>query len=211
MKKMVLMGRSECGKTTLKQALKGKKIQYEKTQAVNYFDVIIDTPGEYAQVSDLARALALYSYEADFVALLIGATEPYSLYPPNCAAVCTRPVIGIITQIDAPDANVPQAMEWLRLTGAKPIFPVSSWTGEGLWDLLMYLKEPSDVFPFTKEELETPREVLSTKYEAPEIGSQIADLSQTDFLDINDKIKVSDNKAQTLRENVNNMHYRHEN
>ena len=65
MRKMVMMGRSECGKTTLKQALKGKKLQYEKTQAVNYFDIIIDTPGEYAQCTDLARALALYAYEAD--------------------------------------------------------------------------------------------------------------------------------------------------
>ena len=55
MKKMILMGRSECGKTTLKQALKGKKIQYDKTQAIDYFDIIIDTPGEYAENLDLAR------------------------------------------------------------------------------------------------------------------------------------------------------------
>ena len=55
MKKMVLMGRSECGKTTLKQALKGKKIQYEKTQAVNYFDVIIDTPLSLIHISEPTR------------------------------------------------------------------------------------------------------------------------------------------------------------
>lgn len=206
MKKMVLMGRSECGKTTLKQALKGKKIQYEKTQAVNYFDVIIDTPGEYAEEADLARALALYSYEADIVALLINACEQYSLYPPAIDGVSARPVIGIVTQIDAPGANVPQATQWLKLTGAKPIFPVSSWTGEGLWDLLMYLREPGDVFPFTREELESPREVLSTKYDAPKIGSEIADLSDTDFIDINDKIRVSENKAHSLADNKNNMH-----
>ena len=47
MKKIILMGRSECGKTTLTQALKGEHITYRKTQYVNYFDVIIDTPGEY--------------------------------------------------------------------------------------------------------------------------------------------------------------------
>ena len=45
MKKMILVGRSECGKTTLRQALKGDTIQYEKTQYVNHFDVIIaNTP-----------------------------------------------------------------------------------------------------------------------------------------------------------------------
>ena len=64
MKKIVLMGRSECGKTTLTKALKGEKIQYHKTQYVNNFDVIIDTPGEYAQTKHLGYALALYSYEA---------------------------------------------------------------------------------------------------------------------------------------------------
>ncbi|MDD2413628.1 MAG: EutP/PduV family microcompartment system protein [Eubacteriaceae bacterium] len=190
MKKMVLMGRSECGKTTLKQALKGKKIQYEKTQAINYFDIIIDTPGEYAENASLARALALYSYESDVVALLISATEPYSLYPPCIDGVCTRPVIGIVTQIDSPYAHTDQAIEWMRLTGANPIFPISSYTGEGLWDLLTYLREPGDEFPFTRKELETPREVLSTKYEAPEIGSSVADMSETDFIDINDRMQV---------------------
>ena len=41
MKKIVLVGRSEAGKTTLTQALRGDKIVYHKTQYVNNFDVII--------------------------------------------------------------------------------------------------------------------------------------------------------------------------
>ena len=49
MKKIILMGRSECGKTTLTQALRGREITYHKTQYINNFDVIIDTPGEYLQ------------------------------------------------------------------------------------------------------------------------------------------------------------------
>ena len=53
MKKIVLIGRSEAGKTTLTQALRGEKIHYHKTQYVNNFDVIVDTPGEYAQTKDL--------------------------------------------------------------------------------------------------------------------------------------------------------------
>lgn len=54
MKKLILMGRSESGKTTLKQALNGEKVHYYKTQYVHYNDVLIDTPGEYAQTSTLA-------------------------------------------------------------------------------------------------------------------------------------------------------------
>ena len=65
MKKLVLIGRSEAGKTTLTQALRGEKIHYHKTQYVNNFDVIVDTPGEYAQTKGLGHALALYTYESD--------------------------------------------------------------------------------------------------------------------------------------------------
>lgn len=164
MKKMILVGRSECGKTTLRQALKGKEIRYEKTQYVNHYDVVIDTPGEYAENSSLARALALYSYESDIVALLISATEPYSLYPPCVTGVCNRPVIGIVTQIDAPGANVKQAVDWLELTGCQKIFEVSSYTGEGIWEILDYLKDEGDILPWDKKsEAEKPRNIISTK------------------------------------------------
>ena len=81
MKKIILIGRSECGKTTLTQALKGEKIHYHKTQYVNRFDVIIDTPGEYIQTKNLGNAIAMYTFEADVVGLLMSSREPYSLYP----------------------------------------------------------------------------------------------------------------------------------
>lgn len=139
MRKIILMGRSECGKTTLRQALNGEKIHYHKTQYVNHFQVVIDTPGEYAENQSLGRALALYSYEADVVGLLISATDTYSLYPPCVTASSTRPVIGIVTQIDQPDANPAQAEEWLRLAGCEEVFHVSSYTGEGIDNILDYL------------------------------------------------------------------------
>lgn len=77
MKKIILVGRSESGKTTLTQALKGERIGYCKTQYINHFDVVIDTPGEYAENRELARALALYTYEADVVGLLISARRAF--------------------------------------------------------------------------------------------------------------------------------------
>lgn len=139
MKKLILVGRSECGKTTLKQALKGQKLTYEKTQAVDYTDMVIDTPGEYIQDKMLGGALAVYSYEADVIGLVIQATDQYSLFPPNVASMATRDVVGIVTQIDKADANVPQADAWLELAGCKKIFHISSYTGEGVQELLDYL------------------------------------------------------------------------
>lgn len=63
------------------------------------------TAGEYAENKTLARALILYSYEADIVGLLMSAIEDYSLYSPNIVSMATREVIGIVTQIDQPDAR----------------------------------------------------------------------------------------------------------
>lgn len=148
MRKIIFIGRSEAGKTTLTQALKGETITYHKTQYVNHYDVIIDTPGEYAETKNLGGALAVYSFEADVVGLLISAIEPYSLYPPNVTSVCNREVVGIVTKIDHKDAHPEQAAEWLRLAGCEKVFFVSSYKGEGIAELLEYLKEEGDVLPW---------------------------------------------------------------
>ena len=142
MKKIILVGRSGSGKTTLTQALKGEKIEYKKTQYINNFDVIIDTPGEYIQTKNLGNAIALYAYEADVVGLLVSATEPYSLFPPNITCMVNREVIGIITKINDPKANVPMVESWLKNAGCKTIFYVDSVTGEGVDRIFDYLEVP---------------------------------------------------------------------
>lgn len=148
MKKIILIGRSESGKTTLIQALKGEKIKYHKTQYVNHFDVIIDTPGEYIESKIFGGALAMYTFESRVVGLLLSATEPYSLYSPCITPLANRDVIGIVTKIDHKDANTKRAEEWLRLAGCKKVFHVSSYTGEGIWQIIDYLKEPGDKLPW---------------------------------------------------------------
>ena len=125
MRKIIFIGRSEAGKTTLTQAMKGKKIVYHKTQYINHYDVIIDTPGEYAETKELAGSLAVYSAEADVVGLLISATEPFSLYPPNVTAQANREVVGIVTKCD----------HW----AANP---------ERIADIISYLKEEHETLPW---------------------------------------------------------------
>ena len=151
MKKIILVGRSEAGKTTLTQALKGEKIRYHKTQYVNRFDVIIDTPGEYLQAKGYGNALAMYTFEADVVGILINACEPFSLFPPAVTPVCNRDVIGIITHINSPYADLPQARRWLKLAGCRTIFEVDSKTGEGVWQIIEYLREDGGVMPWEED------------------------------------------------------------
>ena len=154
MRKIILIGRVAAGKTTLTQALRGEEIHYYKTQYLNYMDTVIDTPGEYNELRQTIGALALYSYEADVVGLVLSANEPYSIFSPGITSLVNREVVGIISGIDKPDANVERVERWLRLAGCKKIFPVSAVTGEGLADIIAFLEEPSDREKREKEKSE---------------------------------------------------------
>ena len=141
MKKIILIGRSESGKTTLTQALRGENIEYKKTQYVNRFDCVIDTPGEYAQTKQLGYALTLFSYEADVVGLLCAADEPYSLYSPSLQGMVNRELIGIVTKAKINKANTNRCANWLRLAGCSRIFITDAKSGSGIDKLLDYLKK----------------------------------------------------------------------
>ena len=141
MRKLILIGRVAAGKTTLSQALLGEDIKYYKTQSIHYGEVIIDTPGEYTELRQTSGALALYAYEADIVGLVLSANEPYSIYSPCITSLVNREVVGIITGIDKPDARPDLVENWLRIAGCKKIFRVSSYTGEGIDEILDYLKD----------------------------------------------------------------------
>ena len=129
MKKLFLMGRSEAGKTSLVQALKGEKLHYTKTQYTNTTERVIDSPGEYSETKNFAHALACFSFEADVIGVLMAADEPYSLFCPACQSFVNRPLIGIITKIHSPYANLPMVRSWMKMTGwlslcSVPIIPV---------------------------------------------------------------------------------------
>ena len=141
MKKLFLMGRSEAGKTSLTQALNGEELHYRKTQYTNTGEYIIDSPGEYAETKRCGFGLACFSFEADVLALLMAADEPFSVFEADCQCFTNRPLIGIITKIDSPFANVPMVRNWMINSGCERIFEVSSCTREGLDELIAYLNE----------------------------------------------------------------------
>ena len=142
MRKMYLCGRSEAGKTTLIQALKGEKTRYDKTQYVNTWDILIDTPGEYYEMKALAcKALYCYSFECDLKGLIAGADEPFCVLVPGLPTCLNRPLIGIITKVDSPHANLPMVRQWMENMGCERIFEVNNVTREGIDELMEYLKD----------------------------------------------------------------------
>lgn len=150
MKKLFLMGRSEAGKTSLTQALKGEELHYVKTQYTNTSEDTIDSPGEYAESKCFSVGLACFSFEADVVAMVQAADEPYNLFGPGGRSFILRPLIGIITKVDSPYANIPMVRQWLINAGCERIFLINNVTREGIDELMEYLSE--DLPPLTLQQ-----------------------------------------------------------
>lgn len=148
MKKLFLMGRSEAGKTSLTQALKGEELHYEKTQYTLTDDDTIDSPGEYAESKHFSVGLACFSFEADVVAIVQAADEPYNLFSPSLRGFILRPLIGIITKTDSAYANIPMVKQWLENAGCDRIFLVNNVTREGIDELMEYLAEEPEQLTF---------------------------------------------------------------
>ena len=150
MKKLFLMGRSEAGKTSLTQALRGEELHYVKTQYTNTEGNTIDSPGEYAESKRFSVGLACFSCEADVVAIVQAADEPFNLFSASLRSFILRPLIGVITKIDSPYANIPMVKQWMINAGCERIFLVDNATRAGIRELIEYLEE--DLPPLTLEQ-----------------------------------------------------------
>jgi ethanolamine utilization protein EutP len=142
MKKIIFVGETGSGKTTLSQWLQKKEVVYHKTQQVDYCDDAIDTPGEFMENRFYHNALVTASVDAEIVALVQSATGMQTYYPPLFSARFTNRVIGILTKIDLVDEQaVAIARERLVIAGVTDIFMVSVIQKLGLEDLERYLFE----------------------------------------------------------------------
>lgn len=141
MKKLMMMGRIACGKTTLCQYLMGQELSYRKTQTVQLMGDAIDTPGEYVENRALMRGLTVTAVDADVVLFLQDCTDPECRFSPGQAAMYGRPVVGVVTKTDlAPSPkSLEDAKDLLEMAGASPVFFISSYTGEGIPALVDYL------------------------------------------------------------------------
>ncbi|MBP3347307.1 MAG: hypothetical protein J6L92_00955, partial [Clostridia bacterium] len=72
--------------------------------------------------------------------VMISATEPYCLFPPNIVGMATRPVIGIVTKCDHKFAQPEAARLWLENCGCEKIFFTSSYDNKGIEEIIDYLK-----------------------------------------------------------------------
>ena len=142
MKKIMFVGPVGVGKTTLTQRLKGLELTYYKTQAVEFHDTIIDTPGEFLQHRRYYSALNVTGADADVIGLLVAASNQMQTFPQGFSSLFNQEVIGIVTKIDMADKEeqIEKARRQLKAAGAKEIFEISATENEGIDRLQAYLE-----------------------------------------------------------------------
>ena len=139
---MMLVGSTTSGKTTLTQALYGQTLKYKKTQALEYSQYILDTPGEFIENRRFFAALMSASVDYQVIGLVHDCTSKQNQIPPGFASMFNKEIIGIITKIDNEKADSGFSHKVLKAAGVKTIFEISSVTGEGLENLKSFLKLP---------------------------------------------------------------------
>ena len=88
-KRIILIGRSTAGKTTLCQRINNEELRYYKTQTVQVINQnMIDTPGEYLERRGFRGALVVTSADADIILMVQDATEERCSR--RCFAACFR-------------------------------------------------------------------------------------------------------------------------
>ncbi len=140
MAKVMFIGKTQIGKTTLIQALKQEELKYKKTQVVEFHTNIIDTPGEYMENPRYYSAIITMSFDADIIALVQDVSSEESYFPPGFGNMFNKKVIGVLTKIDMEHQNGNRSKEKLIEAGAREIYSVSAYDNIGI-DALAKLLE----------------------------------------------------------------------
>lgn len=140
-KRVILIGRSTAGKTTLCQCINHEELKYHKTQTVQIINQnMIDTPGEYLERTGYRGALVVTSTEADVIMLVQDATEGGTMFPPMFNSMFTKPCVGVVTKADlANEEQVERAKKYLKNAGAGALYVTSAVTGQGVDELVEQL------------------------------------------------------------------------
>lgn len=140
MDKVMIIGGVGSGKSTLTEALLGTPAPVYKTQALNFKDWIVDTPGEYTENPLFYKAIMATVLEVKKIILVQDATKRTPVFPPGFTSGIPKPAIGVVTKIDSENADVNQARAFLQLAiPGGQIITTSSFTKQGIPELLALL------------------------------------------------------------------------
>lgn len=125
---ILLAGAPEAGKSTLCRAFLGGSEAVIKTQAMEYHGtMLVDLPGEYLTHPHLRRLFLSSAQNVRAILFLQAANAvPLGIPPGLLHTLPGQLVVGVITKVDLPDADIPRSEEFLRQQGiCEPFFEIS--------------------------------------------------------------------------------------
>lgn len=139
-KRIMIVGPTQAGKSTLANVLNGANRALKKTQDVIYGKYTIDTPGSYIENASMYKYLIATAQTASYVLLLMDSARLIDVYPPSFAKTFTCPVIGVVTKIDLAPENAGLCKQKLSRIGvSEPYFWISLKDNTGLEALKTYV------------------------------------------------------------------------
>lgn len=141
-KRIMVIGPSRCGKTTLVNELNNYHGELRRTQDMIYGKNTIDVPGSYIENSWMYKHIIAAAQDASHVLILIDQSRCIDVYPHGFAKSFRCPVIGVIAKCDLMPENEENCLRQLRMIGiSEPYFRISSSKGIGIDALKKYLLE----------------------------------------------------------------------
>lgn len=145
-KRVLLIGPTGSGKTTLANVLNACDGPLLKTQTITYGNNTIDVPGSYIENAGMYKHIIATAQNASHVLVLIDQSKCTEVYSPGFAKAFRIPVIGVITKCDLIEENLETCIRQLKRIGvSEPFFQISVKTGKGLEDLKTCLPHEGDV------------------------------------------------------------------
>ena len=141
-KRIMVIGPSRCGKTTLVNALNDYDGPLRRTPDLIYGKNTIDVPGSYLENTWMYKHIIAASQDASHVLILVDQSNCTELYSHGFAKSFRCPVIGVITKCDLMPENKEKSLRQLKNIGVtEPYFHISFKVGTGIDALKKYLFE----------------------------------------------------------------------
>jgi ethanolamine utilization protein EutP len=144
-KRIMVIGPSRCGKTTLVNALNDYDGPLRRTPDMIYGKNTIDVPGSYIENAWMYKHIIAAAQDASHVLILVDQSNCTEIYSHGFAKSFRCPVIGVITKCDLMPENEGKCLKQLKNIGvSEPYFRISFPMGTGIDALKKYLFEKGE-------------------------------------------------------------------
>lgn len=139
-KRIMIVGPTQSGKSTLANVLNDSSRPLKKTQDIIYGKNTIDTPSSYLENPSMYKYLIATAQTASHLLILVDQSKLIEVYPPAFAKSFNCPVLGVITKIDLAQEFADLSIQQLKRIGVnEPYFRISLKDNNGVEALKQYI------------------------------------------------------------------------